>query len=95
MIYRITNNTAPAVALDDIPVVSYAAFYDDLAARLCDERYHVAHYFALPDECAGHDTLVVRCRVWKDQRCDLTSTSTIGGSGTNRMCAFSIAKRTK
>ncbi len=57
--------------------------------------YPPEFYFALPDECAGHDTLVVRCRVWKDQRCDLTSTSTIGGSGTNRMCAFSIAKRTK
>ena len=54
MIYRITNNTAPAVALDDIPVVSYAAFYDDLAARLRDERYHVAHYFALPDEAETH-----------------------------------------
>ena len=27
--------------------------------------YPPEFYFALPDECAGHDTLVVRCRVWK------------------------------
>lgn len=28
--------------------MSYADFYNDLAAKLADVRYHVAHYFALP-----------------------------------------------
>lgn len=49
MNYRITDNTAAAVPLSEIPEVSYAAFYDDLAERLADPRYHVAHYFAMPD----------------------------------------------
>lgn len=48
MKYYITDNTAGSVRLDEIPEVSYAEFYDDLAARLADPRYHVAHYFALP-----------------------------------------------
>lgn len=59
------------------------------------QKYPPEFYFALPAECAGHETLVVRCRLYKDQRADLSSTSTIGSSGTNRMCAFAIAKRTK
>lgn len=59
------------------------------------QKYPPEFYFALPAECAGHDTLVIRCRLYKDQRADLGSTSAVGGSGTNRMCAFSIAKRTK
>ena len=48
MNYYVTDNTSRAVSLSDIPEVSYAAFYEDLSARLADARYHVAHYFALP-----------------------------------------------
>ena len=43
-----TENTGSCAALNDIPEVGYAEFYDDLARRLADARYHVAHYFALP-----------------------------------------------
>lgn len=50
MEYYITNNTSPAVRLADIPTVGYAEFYNDLAEKLRDERYHIGHYFALPDE---------------------------------------------
>lgn len=49
MNWYITDNTAAAVPLEQIPELSYAAFYDDLSAKLADPRYHVAHYFALPD----------------------------------------------
>ncbi len=49
MKYLITDNTAAAVALDDIPEVSYAEFHADLAQKLSDSRYHTAHYFALPE----------------------------------------------
>ncbi len=49
MTWYITDNRADAVALHDIPEVSYAEFHADLDARLGDPRYHVAHYFALPD----------------------------------------------
>ena len=49
MIYHITDNRASAVALKDIPEVDYAAIYNDLKERLCDEHYHVAHYFATPE----------------------------------------------
>ena len=49
MNYWITDNLAAAVRLDEIPEVSYAEFYDDVTARLADERCHVAHYFALPE----------------------------------------------
>ena len=49
MNYRITDNLAGAVRLDEIPEISYAEFYDDVTARLADERCHVAHYFALPE----------------------------------------------
>lgn len=59
------------------------------------QKYPPEFYFALPDACAGLETLVIRCRLTKDQRADLGSTSAVGGSGTNRMCAFSIAKRAK
>ena len=48
MKYYITDNTAPAVPLSEIPEASYAEFYADLAAKLADARYHIAHYFALP-----------------------------------------------
>ena len=50
MNYFVTDNTSGAVRLSDIPELSYGEFYDDLAAKLSDERYHVAHYFALPDD---------------------------------------------
>ena len=49
MNYRITDILAVAMRLDEIPEVSYAEFYDDVTARLADERCHVAHYFALPE----------------------------------------------
>lgn len=48
--YHITDNTAAAIPLRDIPEVSYADFYDDLCVKLADPRYHLAHYFALPEE---------------------------------------------
>ena len=50
MKYLTTDNTSGAVRLEDIPEVAYETFYDDLAAKLAEPRYHVAHYFALPDE---------------------------------------------
>ncbi len=50
MNYHIIDNISRAVALKDIPTVGYAALYDDLRERLKQERYHVAHYFALPDD---------------------------------------------
>ena len=50
MKYLTTDNTSGAVRLKDIPEVAYETFYDDLAAKLAEPRYHVAHYFALPDE---------------------------------------------
>lgn len=59
------------------------------------QKYPPEFYMPLPDACAGKENVVIRCRVWKDQRCDLSSTSAIGSSGTNRMCAFTISKRTK
>ncbi len=49
MNYHITDNFSHAVALKEIPTVEYAALYADLRERLKQERYHVAHYFALPD----------------------------------------------
>lgn len=49
MIYYITDNTSGSVALADIPVVEYAAIYNDLKERLQQEQYHIAHYFAVPD----------------------------------------------
>lgn len=50
MDYLITDNTAGAVRLHDIPETDYASFYDDLRTRLADSRWHVGHYFALPEE---------------------------------------------
>ena len=44
----ITDNTASAIPLAEIPEAAYADFYDDLSDRLSDPHYHVAHYFALP-----------------------------------------------
>ena len=48
MNWFITDNTSGAVALNEIPEVGYNDFYNDLAAKLSDPRYHAAHYFALP-----------------------------------------------
>ena len=48
MNYYVTDNTGASIALNDIPEVSYAAFYEDLRVKLSDARYHAAHYFALP-----------------------------------------------
>lgn len=50
MNYHIIDNNAQAVRLTDIPEVEYAALYEDLKERLTQRQYHVAHYFALPDE---------------------------------------------
>ena len=50
MKYYITDNCAAAVELKDIPVVEYAALYEDLKERLAQEQYHVAHYFARPEQ---------------------------------------------
>ena len=44
--FYVTNNTATAVAIADIPVVDYVALYNDLKERMNDSRYHVGHYFA-------------------------------------------------
>ena len=45
-LYYITNNTASAVAIADIPQVDYVELYNDLKERMADSNYHVAHYFA-------------------------------------------------
>ena len=45
MKYYITDNTAPAVALSEIPEASYAEFYADLAAKLADARYFKGCFF--------------------------------------------------
>lgn len=45
-LYHITNNTASAVAIADIPQVDYVELYSDLKERMADSNYHVAHYFA-------------------------------------------------
>ena len=37
-----TENTGSCAALNDIPEVGYAEFYDDLARRLADARYHLS-----------------------------------------------------
>ena len=50
MKYYVTDNCAAAVELKDIPVVEYAALYEDLKERLAQEQYHVAHYFARPEQ---------------------------------------------
>lgn len=49
MKYVVTKNTATSIALEQIPVVSYAEFYSDLEQKLSEERFHLAHYFALPE----------------------------------------------
>ena len=71
MIYHITDNRASAVALKDIPEVDYAAIYNDLKERLCDEHYHVAHYFATPESSRLKFYIVLLDD--KEQRVMLTS----------------------
>ena len=39
MNYYVTDNTGASIALNDIPEVSYAAFYEDLRVKLSDARY--------------------------------------------------------
>ena len=50
MKYYVTDNCAAAVELKVIPVVEYSALYEDLKERLAQEQYHVAHYFARPEQ---------------------------------------------
>lgn len=50
MIYLTIDNHSKSVLIKDIPVVSYATLYEDVKQKLCDERYHVAHYFARTEE---------------------------------------------
>ena len=50
MKYYITDNQNTAISLSEIPEVEYAALYEDLKERLADSSYHVAHYFACPEE---------------------------------------------
>lgn len=50
MIYHITDNLSKAIPLADIPLVEYATLYHDLEQRLQEEHYHVAHYFARPEQ---------------------------------------------
>ena len=45
-LYYITNNTASAVKISDIPVVEYVELYNDLKERMNDTRFHIGHYFA-------------------------------------------------
>lgn len=42
------KNNGGSVPLADIPVLGYAAFYDELCAMLADEKHHVVSYFAAP-----------------------------------------------
>ena len=58
-LYHITHNTASAVAIKDIPVVDYTELYNDLAERMADSRYHVAHYFATEHEMGLKFYLIV------------------------------------
>ena len=58
-LYYITHNTASAVAIKDIPVVEYTELYNDLAERMTDSRYHVAHYFATEHEMGLKFYLIV------------------------------------
>ncbi len=50
MNYHIVDNLTSAIRLQDIPQVEYAALYEDLKVRLAQERYHIAHYFATPEQ---------------------------------------------
>ena len=71
MKYYITDNTAAAVPLAEIPEVSYALFYSDLCEKLTDSRYHLAHYFALPQG----DRMVFYCLLLDDATSQVLITS--------------------
>ena len=43
MHYYVTDNRAACMPLNEIPTAGYAEFYEDLAERLADERYHIGH----------------------------------------------------
>ncbi len=49
MNYFVTNNQTAAIPIGEIPVSDYAAFYSDLDEKLAHEEFHLAHYFALPE----------------------------------------------
>jgi len=71
MKYYITDNTAASVLLEEIPEVSYADFYADLSEKLADPRYHLAHYFALPQG----DRMVFYCLLLDDNSSQVMITS--------------------
>ena len=50
MIYYTIDNNTTSIKLSQIPEVDYAALYEDLKERLKQEQYHVAHYFARPEQ---------------------------------------------
>lgn len=72
MNYHTTNNTAAAVRLGDIPVVDYAEFFTDLDEKLRSERYHIAHYFALPER---DERLRCFCLLLDDRTAEVLITS--------------------
>lgn len=51
--------------------------------------------FTLPAACNGKENVVVRLRVSSGRRANINSTSSIGDSGTNRMCGVVVSKRNK
>ncbi|MEG0499416.1 MAG: NADH-quinone oxidoreductase subunit C, partial [Alistipes sp.] len=61
-----------AVRLNEIPTVSYADFYADVAEKLRLERYHVAHYFALMEQ---QSRLRFYCLLLDDQTAEVLITS--------------------
>ncbi len=48
--FYITDNCASGIKLSEIPTIDYASFYEELATRLTENRYHIAHYFAVPHD---------------------------------------------
>lgn len=72
MKYYTTNNTAPSVRLDEISVVSYAEFFEDMDRKLGQERYHIGHYFALPER---DERLRMFCLLLDDRTSEVLLTS--------------------
>ncbi len=71
MKYLTLNNFSAAVPLKDIPVISYAEFYDFVVERLKDSCCHVAHYFAKPEG----DRLRFFCLLLDDSSAEMLVTS--------------------
>ncbi len=72
------------------PVSTYSC--TNWSALLYAPEFH----FTLPAECNGLQTLVIRLRVNGTRRANLAATDTAFASGgTNRLCAFSVAKHKK